>query len=88
MGFFRIRAQSAGVSARQRHERGNDHRAGGGHGELAEQDAGGAGLERDREKDGHQRDGDRDDSGGDFAGATDGGFERRNAILDMPVDVF
>ena len=72
----------------QRRECRNDHRAGHYEAEFPEQPAGHALHEYDREKDGHQRDGRRDDGEKDLLSSFDTGLLRTHAAFDADVDIF
>ena len=66
----------------------DDHRAGEGKGEFAEQRAGDPAEKADRRIDGGQGQGHRDDRAGDLARADQRRLRRGSALLDVAVDVF
>ena len=70
-------------------EGGDGDGEGDGERELAEQDAGGAGEECNRHKDGNQYERGGDDRAGDFSHGVGGGFGRTGlALLQVALDVF
>ena len=72
---------------RQRYEGGNGDCRRDGDGEFAEQPADDAAHQQQRNEHGDQRQADRHHGEADLARAGEGGFQRRNAVLDVAVDV-
>ena len=72
---------------RQRDDAGDDHRAGEREGELAEERAGQPAGEAERREHGGERQRHGDHRAGDLLHADDRGVERRQALLDVAVDV-
>ena len=72
---------------RQRYQRGDRDGDGDHDGKFAEQPADHAAHQQQWDKDGDQREADREDGEADFVGADDRGLKRRLAFFDMALDV-